>query len=96
MNRTVDYARLLQVARVLSGQELTTAGSRARFVVEVRQGRDDDFIFFTPRSTGKERRLEPDIEAVLDQFNRTGSRRPGDYAAITQNASYVLALIRRL
>jgi hypothetical protein len=80
----------------MSGQELATAGGRARFVVEVKQGREGEFISFKPRSTGKARRLESDIDEVLEQYNRTRSMRPCDYTSLTQNASYVLALIGRL
>jgi hypothetical protein len=96
MNRAVDYAGLLRVARRLSGQELRTGAARARFTVEVRQGREGDVIYFTPASSGKQRRLESDCLAVLDRYNRTGSLRPRDYTSLTQNASYLLALIRHL
>ena len=65
-----------------------------RFKVEVTQGRLEDLIYFTPLSTGKRRRLESNCEAALELYNRTGSGRPADYAALTQNASYLLALIR--
>jgi hypothetical protein len=95
MKRTVDYADLLRVARQSSGRQLRTVGGNATFTVEVRQGRDQDVLYFTPTSTGIERRLDG-IEKVLDHFNRTGSMRPSDYTSLTRNSVYVLALIRQL
>jgi hypothetical protein len=66
------------------------------FSVEVRQGRDEEAIYCTWTSSGKARRLGSGTLKALDFFNQTGSMLPGDYTALTQNASYVLALISYL
>jgi hypothetical protein len=93
---SITHADLLLVARRLHGQSLATAGGLARFTVEVRRGRHGDAIYCTPASTGKSRRLGAGTDKALAHFNATGSRRISDYGLLTQNASYILALIDQL
>ena len=35
----------------------------------------------------------PPTERFVERYNQIGSPRPGDYAKVTRNASYLLALI---
>ena len=85
----MTYDDLLAIARQFEGQTLETV-TGTRFKVGVYR----DCAFFTPASTG---RGQTDGRAAHERFvqryNRIGSPRPGDYARVTRNASYLVALV---
>lgn len=87
----LTYGRLLDLARAAEGQELQTVTGR-RFTVGIYR----DGLFFTPASSGygqaDGRRA---AERFVERFNDTGSMRPGDYADVTRNASYLIGLLLR-
>jgi hypothetical protein len=85
----VTYDELLALARRYEGRTLKTVTGK-RFKVGIYL----DCPFFTPESSG---RGQSDGRAAAERFvaryNATGSLRPGDYAGVTRNASYYVALI---
>jgi hypothetical protein len=85
----VTYEELLDLARQLEGRTLETV-SGGGFTVEIYR----DSLVFTPASTGNGqsdgRRA---AERFLDRYNRSGSLRPGDYADVTRNASYLVGML---
>ena len=85
----MTYDELLAIAHRFEGRTLETV-TGAHFRVGVFR----DHAFFTPESTG---RGQTDGRAAHERFvaryNEIGSPRPGDYARVTRNASYLLALI---
>lgn len=86
----MTYDELLALARSLEGRTLETATGR-RFAVGVYL----DCPFFTPESSGLGRSDgRKAAERFLDRYNRIGSQRPADYAGVSRNASYFLALLR--
>jgi 5-methylcytosine-specific restriction endonuclease McrA len=57
----------------------------------------DGSIYFTPQSTGDERRLsESETEAVIDRFNESKSFQPKDYRGLTFNASYYIPILEQV
>ncbi len=88
----MTYDELLQLARRFEGQTLETITGK-RFKVGVYL----DCPFFTPESTG---RGQSDGRKAAERFvarcNEIGSLRPGDYAGVTRNASYLVALLRHV
>ena len=87
---TMTYEELLALARRMEGRSLETVTGK-RFTV----GLYLDCPFFTPESSGLGRSDgRKAAERFLERFNATGSLRPGDYAGITRNASYLLALVQ--
>ena len=85
----MTYDELLAIAHRFEGRTLETINGR-RFRVGVFR----DHAFFTPASTGNSQTDgRATHERFVDRYNEIGSPRPGDYAKVTRNASYLLALI---
>jgi hypothetical protein len=85
----VTYDELLELARRLEGRQLETVTGK-RFTV----GTYLDTPYFTPASTGRgQSDGRKAAERFLDRYTRTGSLRPGDYADVTRNASYLIGLL---
>ena len=85
----MTYAELLELARRLADQPLETVTGR-EFTVGVYM----DSLVFTPASSGiSQSDGRKAAERFLARFNETGSTRPGDYADVSRNASYLIGLI---
>jgi hypothetical protein len=86
----VTYEDLLALARRFEGKTLeTVTGKRFRVGVYM------DCPFFTPESSGYgQSDGRAAAERFVTRFNEIGSLRPGDYAKVTRNASYYVALLR--
>jgi hypothetical protein len=86
----MTYEDLLAIVRRYEGQMLETVTGR-RFRVGIYR----DCAFFTPESSGYG---QSDGRAAAERFvaryNAVGSLSPGDYARVTRNASYYVALLR--
>jgi hypothetical protein len=83
------YEELLAFARRNEGRTLETVTGR-RF----RLGSYLDSIVFVPESTGLGRTEgRRSAERFVARYNETGSLRPGDYAGISRDASYLVSLI---
>jgi len=90
MRNRIETNDFLVFVKTLAGQKLHTLVRKSEFQVRV----DGDDLIFTPLSTKKPRlHNHAYIKSALEQFNRTGSLKPGDYSGKTANASYVLALM---
>jgi hypothetical protein len=86
----LTYDRLLELARAAEGETLETVTGR-HFTV----GTYRDSPFFTPASSGYgQADGRPPVERFVERYNETGSMRPGDYAGVTRNASYLIGLLR--
>jgi hypothetical protein len=87
---SMTYDELLQLARRHEGRTLeTVTGKRFRVGIYL------DCPFFTPESTGRgQSDGRKAAERFLARYNEIGSLRPGDYAGVTRNASYLVALLR--
>lgn len=86
---TVTYDELLALARRLEDRPLTTVTGRV-FTVGIYL----DNLVFTPVSSGiGQSDGRKAAERFLERYNATGSLRPGDYAKITRNASYLIGLL---
>lgn len=82
---------LFAYCRGAQGSNWTTAVRRSVFAVEV----DGPALAITPASSRAARREGREtIKAVLERLERTGSYRMSDYADISFNASYLLALVQ--
>ncbi len=89
--RHMTYEQLLALARRLEGQTLDTVTGK-RFTVGIYR----DGLFFTPESSGfGQTDGRKAHERFLERYNEIGSLRPGDYAGLTRNASYLVALVAR-
>ena len=87
----MTYEELLELARRLEGQRLETVTGRP-FTIGVYR----DAPFFTPASSGYgQADGRKATERFLARYNEIGSLRPGDYADVTRNASYLVALVAR-
>ena len=87
----MTYDEFLALARRHEGQTLETV-TGTEFTVGIYL----DCPFFIPASTGLGRSDgRAAAERFLARYNETGSLRPGDYAGITRNASYFVALLRQ-
>ena len=85
----MTYDELLALARRLEDQPLPTVTGRL-FTVSVYL----DSLVFTPTSSGLgQSDGRKAAERFLDRFNAVGSLRPGDYADISRNASYLIGLL---
>jgi hypothetical protein len=85
----LTYEELLDLARRNKGRTLETVTGK-RFTVGIYR----DCPFFTPASSGYgQSDGRKAAERFLQRYNETGSLRPGDYAAVTRNASYFIGLI---
>lgn len=81
---------LFAFCRRTPGSSWTTAVRRSAFTVEV----DGSALAITPASSRAARREGKEaVKAVLERLERTGSYRMSDYADISFNASYLLALV---
>jgi hypothetical protein len=86
----VTYEELLALARRYEGKTLETITGK-RFRVGIYR----DCPFFTPESSGYgQSDGRAAAERFVARFNETGSLRPGDYARVTRNASYYIALLK--
>ncbi len=90
MNTPISAQTLLAFARSRAGETFHTLTRKVPFSVTASEG----VLVFTPHTTNKSRRQTNDgIDAVCREFNASGSLRPGNYADISFDASYILALI---
>jgi hypothetical protein len=82
----MTYDELLDLARRLEDQPISTVTGRS-FTVGVYL----DSLVFTPVSSGLgQSDGRKAAERFLARYNETGSLRPGDYADVTRNASYLV------
>jgi hypothetical protein len=85
----MTYDELIALARRLEGRTLETVTGRG-FTVGIYR----DSLIFTPSSTGNgQSDGRKAAERFLDRYNRSGSMRPGDYADVTRNASYLIGVL---
>jgi hypothetical protein len=85
----VTYEELLDLARRFEGKTLKTVTGRP-FTVGIYM----DCPFFTPASSGYgQSDGRAAAERFLARYTEIRSLRPGDYAKVTRNASYYVALI---
>ena len=86
----LTYDLLLMLARAAEGQTLETVRGK-KFKVGISR----DEIFFTPASSGwGQADGRKAAERFVERYNETGSLRPGEYGAVTRNASYLVGLLR--
>ena len=86
----MTYEELLALARASEGRTLETVTGN-EFTVGIYR----DSPFFTPASSGfGQADGRKAAERFLERYNETGSLRPGDYADVTRNASYLIGLLR--
>jgi hypothetical protein len=85
----MTYEELLDFARRHEGMTLeTVTGKRFRL------GSYLDSIVFVPESTGLGRTEgRKGAKRFVARYNETGSLRPGDYAHVSRDASYLVALL---
>jgi hypothetical protein len=85
----MTYEELLDFARRHEGQTLeTVTGKRFRL------GSYLDSIVFVPESTGLGRTEgRRGAERFVARYNETRSLRPGDYAGVSRDASYLVSLV---
>ncbi|MFL5715535.1 MAG: hypothetical protein ACJ769_12825 [Chloroflexota bacterium] len=89
MIRDLSYQQLLDFGRAAADFTLQTVTGREFTVGIYRDG-----LFFTPISTGNgQSDGRKAHERFIERYNATGSTRPGDYADVTRNASYLLGLL---
>ena len=87
----MTYEDLLALAKRFDGERLETVTGKG-FTV----GLYLDCPFFTPESSGYgQSDGRKAAERFLQRYNEIGSLRPGDYADVTRNASYYVALVAR-
>jgi len=80
----------LALDRLVEGQPISTVTGRM-FTVSAYL----DSLVFTPASSGfGQSDGRKAAERFLARYNETGSLRPGDYADVTRNASYLVSLLR--
>ena len=85
----MTYDELLELALRLEDQPISTVTGRT-FTV----GTYLDSIVFTPTSSGLgQSDGRKAAERFLARYNETGSLRPGDYADVTRNASYLVGML---
>jgi hypothetical protein len=83
------YDELLALARRFADQPLSTVTGR-EFTVGIYL----DSLVFTPVSSGLgQSDGRKATERWLARYNATGSLRPGDYADVSRNASYLIGLV---
>lgn len=87
----MTYEELLALARRYEGETLETVTGKP-FTVGIYM----DVPFFTPASSGYgQSDGRKAAERFVARYNESGSLRPGDYADVTRNASYYVALVAR-
>lgn len=85
----MTYEELLELVRRNEGKTLETVTGK-KFTVGIYM----DCPFFTPASSGYgQSDGRKAAERFLARYNKIGSLRPGDYAGVTRNASYYVALL---
>ena len=85
----MTYEELLALARAAEGRTLETVTGK-KFTVGIYR----DSPFFTPASSGYgQADGRKAAERFLERYNETASLRPGDYADVTRNASYLIGLL---
>jgi hypothetical protein len=87
--RPLTHDDLLALARRYQGETLQTVTGK-RFTVGIYR----DGLFFTPESSGYGQ-ADGRVERFIERYNETLSLRPGDYAGVTRNASYLIGLLKR-
>lgn len=88
---TLTYDDLADLAHRFAGTPLTTVTGKPFTVGVARTGE----VFFTPASSGYgQSDGRKAAERFLQRYNETHSHRPGDYAAVSRNASYLIGLIQ--
>jgi hypothetical protein len=86
----LTYEGLLKLARAAEGRTLETVTGK-KFTVGIYR----DGLFFTPASSGYgQADGRPPAERFIERYNETRSLRPGHYADLTRNASYLIGLLR--
>ena len=86
----MTYDGLLALARRFEGRELETVTG-----MKFTGGIYRDCPFFRPASSGYgQSDGRKAAERFVARYNEIGSLRPGDYAKVTRNASYYIALLR--
>jgi hypothetical protein len=86
---SLTYDELLELARAAQGRQLVTVTGR-KFTIGIYR----DAPFFTPASSGYgQADGRKPVERFIERYNQTGSLRPGDYAGVTRNASYLIGLL---
>ena len=85
----MTYDEFLAIARRFESQKLETVTGK-RFEVGIYM----DCPFYKPESSGygQSDGLAA-AERFVEEYTRTGSTRPGDYAKVTRNASYHIGLL---
>jgi hypothetical protein len=87
--RPVTYDEFLAIARRFEGQTLETVTGK-RFEVGIYM----DCPFYKPASSGYgQSDGRAAAERFVEEYTRSGSMRPGDYAKLTRNASYHIGLL---
>jgi len=87
----MTYEQMLALARRFEGKSLKTVTGK-----EFTVGLYLDCPFFTPASSGRgQSDGRKAAERFLARYNEVGSLRPGDYADVTRNASYYVALLQQ-
>ena len=85
----MTYDELRELARRLEDQPISTVTGRT-FTVGIYL----DSLVFTPVSSGLgQSDGRKAAERFLARYNETGSLRPGDYADVTRNASYLVGML---
>jgi hypothetical protein len=85
----MTYEELLDFARRNQGRTLETVTGKPFRVSAYR-----DSVVFVPESTGLGRSEgRKGQERFVARYNETGSLRPGDYAGVSRDASYLVALV---
>ena len=85
----MTYEELLAFARRHEGRTLETVTGKP-----FRVGIYLDSLVFVPESTGLGRTEgRKGAERFVARYNQIGSLRPGDYAGISRDASYLVALV---
>jgi hypothetical protein len=85
----MTYEELVDLAKRLEGRRLQTVTGKG-FTVGVAL----KCPFFTPESSGYgQSDGRKAAERFLERYNAIGSRRPGDYADVTRNASYFIGML---
>ncbi|MCW5554761.1 MAG: hypothetical protein KIS67_21690 [Verrucomicrobiae bacterium] len=80
---------IVEFVRSQGELHLSTLAQKRPFVVRV----FDDTLEFTPSSEKPRSRDRESLVRVCDEFSRTNSLHPGDYANLSVHASYTLAVI---
>lgn len=90
-DRIPSVEELFAFCRGARGSNWTTAVRRSVFSVDV----DGAVLAITPASSREARHERREtVRVVLERLQRTGSYRMSDYADISFNASYILALVQ--